>query len=254
MTGLTREDLLSSFPDLLDLGDEVLKCKTSVPAYTFHYYVRLSAVAGGVDRLMVSQDREDDVFAREVLTRLEGVSLEKGLSFTTMPSTGSAFTRVLLAPPRFHAYFNGILDRQRERLVLCVPVFASEFTGKETAGEFREMCYRYVPVRDWTRRECPKILLRFDNPKTGGGTNGRHLLATYETVLDEIDELTGTGFIELLNYKEQVLEILREGEGDREGSGAFVLLRDRDDSRAQSLGRSALVEEVWRFLAAPAAT
>ena len=246
MSALTHEDLLYRFPSLRDIGDGVLKCKDAVPMYTFHYYVRLSAATGDVDRLMVSQDREDDAFAREVLTRLQGVSLEKGLSFRTMPEGVSAFPKVLQAPPHFHAYFKGRLDEQRERLVWCVPVYVSEFGGKETAEEFRELCYRFVPVRDWSRGECPKILLRFDNPTTGGGTGDEYIFATYKKVLREIDQLSEDGFIEILNYREQVIEVLRNSNLDAK----YSLYRDRSDVGSRVLEKNELVGEVWRFLTA----
>jgi hypothetical protein len=240
---LTHEHLSQRFPGLVDLGDGVLKCKDVVPAYTFHYYVRPASTSEGPDLLMVSENREDDELARSVLTQPGSPPLKKDkLAFWSMPA-GFRFTRLLLVPPSYHSYFSGRFDELRGHLLLCVPVYESEFSGDESRREFGDVYLRLVPTRDWSRSECPKVVLRFDNPATGAGTvEGRYVRSSYRDVCIEIDELRTGGFIEVLNHRGRVLEVLPDG------NGRFRLIRDRDETGAVPVEKSVLVEQLWKFL------
>jgi hypothetical protein len=130
---------------------------------------------------------------------------------------------VLLAPKDYHGHFAGRLDAKRSRLVLCLPIHRCEFSGDESVGEFFTLCREIVLALNWQREVCPKIILRYDNPKTQGGTiYDRGVFAKYATVLRELDLLSGVpeGFIEIINYKKQVIEILSPKGGGRTDTGS----------------------------------
>jgi hypothetical protein len=100
-----------------------------------------------------------------------------------------------------------------------------------------------VPTLNWEREVTPKILLRFDNPKTRGGTGNSEVHAKYGTLVREIDNLQGVsnGFIEIINYRGSVREVLAAGD-------MFTLIYERDDGRRETLDRGALVDSLYRFL------
>jgi hypothetical protein len=150
----------------------------------------------------------------------------------------------VLAPREYHAELKGRLDAARANLVLCVPAFDNEFSGTETPQEFFILRREVVPTRLWQREIYPKIALRFDNPRTGGGTGDDYVLAKFDLVAREIDNMAGVpnGFIEILNVREEVIEVVF-AQGDN-----FHVIPNRDDSQAATLPRSAVRDGVWRFL------
>jgi hypothetical protein len=242
---LVREDLQASFPVLADIGGGILKCKDTLPKATYFYYVRTGdRQRNGQDFLVVSENFEDDAFASAILSSLHDAEVGSKLRFCAVPGNRYGFSKLLLAPPEFHAYFKGRLDEKRKALILCLPVHESEFSGNESVDEFFLMRRNLIPTLDWRRDVCPKISLRFDNPKTRGGTGDSYVLVKFSTVLKEIENLrdVAKGFIEILNYKKLALEILSRG-GD-----AYCLIKDRDDAGRELLEKDVLVPRVWRFL------
>ena len=245
MALLTYEDLAASFPGVSDIGPGVLKCRDKLPKVTYHYYVRTGGRGeDNQDFLVVSENLEDDVFASSILSALPKVQIDSELMLYDIPENGYGFSNLLLAPSEFHAYFKGRLDDKRKELILCLPIHKSEFSGNESVDEFYLMRRSLIPSLNWKRDVCPKISLRFDNPKTRGGTGDGYVLAKYDTVLKEIDNIRDVdkGFIEIKNYKDLIAEILSKG-GDN-----YYLIRDRDDSRREIFEKNELLERLWRFL------
>lgn len=104
----------------------------------------------------------------------------------------------------------GRLDAERPRTTLCIPVFSSEFSGTEPAEQFATLRRDIVPTLEWDRPASPKLSLRFDNPKTRGGTGEGSVFARLDMVVREIDNLRGVadGFVEIVNHAGNPVEIV----------------------------------------------
>jgi hypothetical protein len=63
-------------------------------------------------------------------------------------------------------------------------------------------------------------------------------------VLDEIENLVGVsdGFIEIMNYKNEVVEILFNRDG------VFSWINNRDDSKSQQIQAQLIRDRLWNFL------
>jgi hypothetical protein len=242
---LNKQHLENNFANVTTLGNGVLKCEDETPKSTYFYYLK-PATAGSNegDLLAVSENNADDDFAQLILNHVSDRSLPKSLKMLACPTNKYSFSALLLAPKDYHAYFKGILDVERDHLILCLPVHRSEFVGDESIQEFSLMRKQVVPTLDWMRPVHPKIILRFDNPKTHGGTGNMEILAKYQLVLREIDNLDGiaTGFLEISNFNGHVIEILSPE------VGIFTLIRERNDQRRENLGKEALLQKLWIFL------
>jgi hypothetical protein len=246
---LSLADLEYQFPGLVRIAGGVIRCADVTPRRTLHYYVALAAQSdAAVDLLLVSEDRIDDAFAALVLSTAVATHDRDVLQKRPLPDNDYGMDTLIVAPPGFHAYFEGRLDTQRDKLFLCVPAFASEFAGNEDAETFRLLANKVVPHRDWTRFAHPRTQLRFDNPVTGGGTIGDgYVFATYDLVMRELANLDGVtdGFIEILNYRGDVLELLSPE------PGRIVAITGRDDGTRHDLSADAAADTIWSFLATP---
>lgn len=241
---LTRADIEDHFSDVVDLGEGIIKGSDEFPGKIVYNYVKLGDDAsGGNDFLLVSEQADDEDFAKRVFSCVVHPATDTGLTMCDLTENKYGLTHLLIAPKTYFSHLKGRLDKEREQLYLCVPIFRAEFTGRESVDEFYEVRRHLIETLDWNRSFSPRVLLRFDNPKTGGGTDG-DALVTYDTLLREIDNLNGAaeGFIEIKNYLGEVLEILSAD------MGTFILIRNRDDSRREPMSQPALLEQVWRFL------
>ena len=193
----------------------------------------------------------DDDFASFVFTEVPSEDRSTalpGLRVRDMAKNKYNFSALLLAPPAYHSEFKGRLDAKRDHLVLCIPIHRCEFLGDESVDDFYGLRMNIVPTMNWKREAFPKIILRYDNPKTQGGTvHDSGVFAKYDTVLREVDLLDGVpkGFIEIINYKNQVIEVLSPKEG------VFVLIRERDDATRQPLDKANLLQKLHSFLLQP---
>lgn len=245
---LTIGDIEGQFADVVRVG-KLVRCADVTPRATVHYHVALGVDHGrSVDLLTVSADLLDDDFATLVL---EAGGFEPGLVLEkrALSANGYGFDALLLVPPHYHDYFAGRLDAQRDRLILCVPIYGCEFAGDETAEIFRLLTREVVPIRDWRRFAHPRIRLRFSNPVTGGGTDdavaGGYVFAGYDLVLRELANLDGVadGFIELINHRGRVMELLSPAPGQ------VVTITDRDDATRAEIDATAAADIVWGFVA-----
>lgn len=242
---LSKQDLLSNFSEIVELGDGVFRCKDVLPKTTFFYYVKIgSHVPSGDDLLIVSENRIDDEFADSIFLSLRLEYEVSGLELRPIPANRYKFPLVIVAPANYHAYFKGRLDEKRGRLTLCMPIYRCEFSGTESVDVFFSLRREIVPTLDWERDIHPKIELRFDNSKTRSGTGNGYVFAKLATVMREIDNLNGVsnGFVEVKNYAGQVVEILSPEKGK------YYLIRDRKDEDRELVDRSALQGMIWTFL------
>jgi len=240
---LKYRELVDNFSNVIDLKDGIYKCCEETGKSTYFYYVKLASGAKTKDYVLVSRNIEDDGFAQKALERVGESAVGDEIIVCPMPQNGYYFSSIILAPSTFHSYFKGILDKSREDLVLCLPIHRCEFSGRESAAEFIEM-RRQIPDLDWRRAVYPKIKLRFSNPVTQGGTGGSEVVVSYSILLDEIENLNGVslGFVEIVNYKDEVLEIISPS------SNVFVLIRNRDDNTRESVQKNAVFEFVQSFI------
>ena len=120
------------------------------------------------------------------------------------------FTHALAVPSNFHSVLKDKFESRRNKLFLCIPIFRFEFSGEESELEFKEIAQRLVPVFKWTRTVPPKIRVYFDNPGVGTGTHESGVLFKFNTLISEVESLNGvvSGFIEITNYKGEVIEVL----------------------------------------------
>lgn len=246
---LTIADIEGQFADVVRVG-KLVRCADVTPRSTVHYHVALGVEHGrSVDLLTVSADLLDDALAALVLEAAGGFPPASVLDKRALPGNAYGFDALLLVPPHYHDYFAGRLDAQRDRLILCVPIYGCEFAGDETADIFRLLTREVVPIRDWRRFAHPRTQLRFSNPVTGGGTDDAvasgYVFAGYDLVLRELANLDGVadGFIELINHRGRVMELLSPA------PGRIVAITDRDDATRAEVDAQAAADIVWSFLA-----
>lgn len=133
---------------------------------------------------------------------------------------------MLSVPPQYHSELKGRLDALREGVLLWHPQLPLRVFRRREC-RFARLRRHIVATQRWDRAPSPKILLRFDNPQTGGGTDDDGIFARLDTVEREIGNLAGArdGFIELINRDGAVAELLAAGAED------YAWIPDRDDSR-----------------------
>ena len=194
------------------------------------------------DLLVISEAIVDRAFAMDVIRQASGDFSQDRVSKFDLTANPYGFTQALVLPNTYHGVFKGRFDAKRERLYLCVPIHRCEFSGDESADEFKAMLERTVYPFRWNRPVSPKIRVYFDNPITGAGTDEQGVLMTYSTLLSEIGNLNGvvSGFIEITNYAGEVIEVLSPGQNQ------FTLIRHRSDETAVSLPQ--LMDALNRFV------
>ena len=242
---LTRKNLEDNFSGLYDLGDGIFRCEDVLPKSTFFYYVMLGRDVGNArDILLLSANEADDDFALFIFHNQPGEIRNSPFDIFELPSNKRNFSNLAFVREDCHEYFKGRLDKEREKLTFCFPVHKFEFTGSESREEFSILRKETIPILDWARQPSPKIMLRFDNPRTKSGTGNSDVFVKFELLEREIRNLSGVtnGFIEIANYKGQVVEVLSPSEE------SFVLIRNRDDNDRQNLRSKELLKVVFDFL------
>ena len=237
---LTIEALENNFYPVEALSDDIVRADDELPKTTFHNYFKLG---DGTSPFVVSENLVDDAFAALVLNQAGHKGVEV-LTKAELKANPRGFTHVLYAPHQYHSELKGRLDAERPNTTLCIPIFNCEFSGLETPEEFYALRRSVVPTAQWDRRPAPKLSLRFDNPKTRGGTGDGYVFARLEQALQEVDNLVGVGqgFVEVLNYREEVVELVFAGDDD------FTWIANRDDATSRRIARDAVREARWTFL------
>jgi hypothetical protein len=234
--------LAENFYPVVISGD-LARCADELRDTIVYTYFLLPEREGGIVPFVISQEVVDDDFARQILIAAQG---DKIPSIKKVPLGANArgYSHLILAPAHYHAELKGRLDEERSSTILAIPIFHSEFSGDETVEEFLTLRRHLVPTRQWGRTVHPKIRLRFDNKMTGGGTGANYVLVKFDQLESEIDNLTGVGdgFIEVVNYKGDVIELLSSGEA------TFSLIRDRNDGGATIVSKSEARRQIWETL------
>lgn len=239
---ITISKLRDNFYPVDEIGDGFVRCADELPETTYYTYFMICDPPG-YHPFVVSENRIDDDFAGLVLTAnaCKGVS---SLTKVELAQNSYGFSHVLFVPFQYHAELKGRLDSDRDMTTLCIPIFNSEFSGTETPEEFVRLRRNIVATSRWDRELTPKIALRFDNGKTKGGTRDGYVFSRFDQVLGEVDDLVGVsdGFIEVINYRGDVVEILFSKGID------FSWIRGRDDSRSERISKDAIRSRLWAFL------
>ncbi|WP_199117649.1 hypothetical protein [Stenotrophomonas maltophilia] len=232
---ITKDDLLTTFGEVAEIHGCYF-CKYVVATYVLYCCVRN---AKGHDLAIASKNVDDPEFAASVVLNAPHHLSHDGPTIFEIPSNAYGFTHAMAVPSTYHGLLNRI--EKRTGLFLCLPIFRCEFNGNESAEDFKWSTHHIVDVNNWHRTKQPKISVYFDNPRTGGGTDKDGATVSLETLIAEIDNVSGVsnGFIEITNYRGEVIEALSPAEDH------YVLIRNRQDEEA--MDRAGLVAAVETF-------
>lgn len=236
---ISRNALLKTYDSVEVLAGNVYFFQDEMQAYTYNYWL---CAFGEKDLIVVSQDHVITLLALDVIASASaGCVASSTPTIVDLKTSASTFTHLMIVPCHYHGYFKGVDGVDRRALYWCMPIHRCEFSGSESEDDFREMRFHYVPVLDWKRKAHPKLLVYFDNPKTGGGTDEAGAFHQWSELLQVISELNGVtnGFIEITNYQGQVMEVLSPAQD------VFLLIRNRKDE--EYLEFPLLVEALTRF-------
>ena len=240
---ITEKMIKDNIGDVQRITDGILKFRIIIPAFQFTYYLGYTQ-SKKRDVLLVSRDYENDVFAMELIRAVSHLENTSGLSKRRLEMDNQyGFDTVLLAGPEYHQHLKGRLDDARENLYLFLPIFTCEFSGEESSALFGAMCFNLIEADNWKRHVTPRILWRFDNPKTKAGTRGKkYFPIDFDYFKFEIKNLNGVagGFIEVLNYRDESLRITSASEGEYavETQGKVIYTG----------GYPAIEDTMWKFL------
>ncbi|MBP1127128.1 MULTISPECIES: hypothetical protein [Pseudomonas] len=234
----TKQDLMESFAVVDEGSGGHYFFQHKLPKVTYNYCLKSSSDR---DVLNVSEDVDDREFAAEVLDQAPSLLSPSKPNIYKLAGNEYGFTHAIAVPCTYHASLKGRLEPKRGKLFLCVPIYRSEFSGDETESEFKEMMTRMIPVFRWKRSACPKLKVYFDNPKTGSGTYENGALLKFPTFISEVENLNGVvnGFIEVTNYKGEVLEVLSPRKD------VYTLIRNRTDEDSMDLPK--LLQKLSEF-------
>lgn len=133
-----------------------------------------------------------------------------------------------------------VIYSKRDNLVLCSPMFYYEFSGRESVDAFREMSTKRVFINEWTRKPVPKLLIQYNNPRTGtGAIDNRFVLANFLYLMSEINNLNcvAHGFINEMNYLDELISIT---------SGTINLYRPSSATGEEDMNGDILNERIKR--------
>lgn len=233
-----KEDLEQSFTEVEEQSG-LFFFRLNLAETFDQYYLKSDT---DLDLLILSEDIVDKEFASSVVSQVSGDFSQKKVAVVEILQNLYGFSHCLVLPNTYHGIFKSDFEEKRENLFLCVPIHKCEFSGDESAEEFKGMVQRTIPAFRWDREPHPKIRVYFDNPETGAGTDERGVIMKYSNLLAELDNISGvsSGFIEITNYAGEVVEVLSP-ELDE-----FTLIRHRRDE--VRMRHSQLVDALHRFL------
>lgn len=152
---ISHNDLVEEFGEGKPVGSSIQFFQEKMKFFTYNYWVSRSEFRC---LLIVSKDTIDHAFCDHVF-----VAAPRQLSFdkpTIFEFSGSSrdFTHVLAIPSTYHGYLNGVEGVDRRNLLLCIPIYRCEFSGDETADEFKYMHPRLVSIWEWGRQNPQKFV------------------------------------------------------------------------------------------------
>jgi len=232
---ITRDDLLTTFAEVAEAHGCYFS-KYVVATYVLYCCIRN---AEGHDLAIASRNVDDPEFAASVVLNAPHRLSHDGPTIFEIPPSAYGFTHAMAVPSTYHGLLSH--NANRTNLFLCIPIFRCEFIGNESFKEFDSSAHHIVGIYNWHRTREPKISVYFDNPRTGGGTYKKGAIVRLGVLIAEIDNLSGVndGFIEITNYRNEVIEVLSPAEGH------YVLIRNRQDEEA--MDRAGLVAAVETF-------
>ncbi|MFF4114698.1 hypothetical protein ACFY0P_14655 [Streptomyces sp. NPDC001714] len=208
------------------------------------------ALTGDGTRLLQTNQvrRHDETLARAVLAfaRAHEPELTAEGRFLTcvggFEALGYSFDAVAATVPGVHGHHRVRNPDLTPLTTIVFPAYRCEFSGRETLEEAEARYHKMLPTADIGRGPVPFLKMRFDNPRTGGGSNnpGR-ALARSEILLAEIAELRNApgGFVEYENHAGDVRRL------EWEQNGTWVL---SDVSGRRELGLDELLPLVAESL------
>ncbi len=235
-----RQDLLESFDVVDEDSSGHLFFQYDFPKKTFRYCLKSCAHHYAV---VGSENVDDRRFASAVLDQLPDFLSPVKATLYSLQENSYGFTHAIAVPKDYHGHLKGDLRDKRDGLFLCVPIFKCEFSGSESEVEFKQLV-RMLPIFEWNRDVFPKLNVYFDNPSTGAGTDEEGALFKFSTLVLEVENLNGvvSGFIEITNYKGDVIEVLSPA------VDAYTLIRNRCDDEAETpLSFSVLMKKIAEF-------
>lgn len=235
MRMITKDDLLTTFAEVTE-AHGCFFSKYVVATFVLYCCIRN---AKGHDLAIASRNVDDPEFAASVVLNAPAHLSHNGPTIFEIPSNAYAFTHAMAVPSTYHGLLSH--NANRTNLFLCIPIFRCEFSGNESFKEFDSSAHHIVGIYNWHRTREPKISVYFDNPRTGGGTYKKGAIVRLGVLIAEIDNLSGVsdGFIEITNYRNEVIEVLSPSEGH------YVLIRNRQDEEA--MDRASVISAVEKF-------
>lgn len=195
--GVAKRLTPSTFYSCLELGKGVT-----------HYFFR--SVRGTLPDLVTTcsdaNDAEFAVWILEAVASRINTNSNAPLKIGFSESNSFAFDAILALPSPYHGHLKGILNDKHSTLVLCVPIHSCEFTGTETANEYRHWQTR-VAVERWTRQPYPFVAMECENPRSGHSCPMER--TSIEACMANLSALNGVkdGFARIANFNGDIILI-----------------------------------------------
>jgi len=200
----------------------------------------------GTRLLQINQvRRHDEALARAVLAfarEHESELISEGRFLTSVDgfsAPGYTFDSVAATVPEVHGHHRVQNPEFTPFVYIVFPGYGCEFSGSETLAEAEARYHKMLPTAEIDREPVPFLKMRFDNPRTGGGsTNPGRALAYPHVLMNELPQLENApeAFVEYENRHGKVWRV--------EWSDGSWSVTEGSDRRAMSL------DELRRFVAA----
>lgn len=147
------------------------------PMFRFVFSLAMDAEGTRIHQVN-ARDSFDEGLARAVLAfaREHRAGLgEDPRPFEVVPGfshQGYGFDAVVAVQPGIHGYYEGRNAELDEVVVGVFPAYVREFSGNETPEEAFMRFKKMLNPADMTRGAVPFLRMRFDNTRTGGGSEG----------------------------------------------------------------------------------
>ena len=148
--------------------------------------------------LSFARERSAEVLAAAPFAVLE--------EYTPPASSQVYFDTVAAAIPAVHRYHEMDEPELNELTYAVFPAYRCEFSGRETQREAETRFDRMLDVADVHRLATPWLRMRYDNPRTGGGSVGSELgLAYVDQLTKELRNLENAdgAFVEFENFRNE---------------------------------------------------